>query len=450
MSRYKYQSGKVSNNVFKDLVPASKQTDNALIIKQLRDIVSGLQSGGTVSSPALQSAIDGLQNSKADQNHTHNSLYYTKESINALLSNFGTGDGASAYDIAVTNGFVGTEVEWLASLHGSDGVDGLPGTTNYNELGNKPAIPSKTSDLTNDSNFITVASVPTALSSLTEDATHRTVTDDEKSTWNGKQAAMGSDDNYVTDAEKAALHNHSNKTALDAMSGSNTGDQTLAGLGGVATNDARLSDARTPLSHAHAETDITGLVTDLSNKQGTLISGENIKTVNGNSLLGSGDIVITGGLTAPFTMYQLASPFSNATTTLQDVTGWSFAVTAGKVYRIEIIALYQTNTTTTGGKMGFYLPSGTGSICGYMEGGISSATVATELKAPIRAIGSSNLAGSFLLTSGVNAINTPHHIDGSLIFNCATSGVFQVQWAGEAATAAQINAGSVMLVTLLN
>lgn len=39
-------------------------------------------------------------------------------------------DGASAYGIAVANGFVGTEAEWLASLvgpAGSDGQDGSPG-----------------------------------------------------------------------------------------------------------------------------------------------------------------------------------------------------------------------------------------------------------------------------------------------------------------------------------
>lgn len=30
--------------------------------------------------------------------------------------------GKSAYDLAVDNGFVGTEAEWLASLDGSDGV----------------------------------------------------------------------------------------------------------------------------------------------------------------------------------------------------------------------------------------------------------------------------------------------------------------------------------------
>ena len=38
-------------------------------------------------------------------------------------------DGASAYDIAVANGFVGTEAEWLESLVGADGAQGPQGET---------------------------------------------------------------------------------------------------------------------------------------------------------------------------------------------------------------------------------------------------------------------------------------------------------------------------------
>ena len=67
-------------------------------------------------------------------------------------------DGESAYDIAVRNGFVGTEVEWLESLRGQDGdtpyigsngnwfigqtdtgVEATP-EINYNNLANKPVI----------------------------------------------------------------------------------------------------------------------------------------------------------------------------------------------------------------------------------------------------------------------------------------------------------------------
>ena len=35
--------------------------------------------------------------------------------------------GDSAYEVAVANGFVGTEAEWLASLVGADGADGAQG-----------------------------------------------------------------------------------------------------------------------------------------------------------------------------------------------------------------------------------------------------------------------------------------------------------------------------------
>lgn len=47
-----------------------------------------------------------------------------------------TGDvgtqGDSAYEIAVKNGFVGTEQEWLDSLHGKDGTDGVDGLNGSN------------------------------------------------------------------------------------------------------------------------------------------------------------------------------------------------------------------------------------------------------------------------------------------------------------------------------
>lgn len=48
-------------------------------------------------------------------------------------------------------------------------------------------------------------------------------------------------------------------------------------------------------SHTHAQSDITSLTTDLAGKQAALVSGTTIKTINGTTLLGSGDIVISGG-----------------------------------------------------------------------------------------------------------------------------------------------------------
>ena len=86
----------------------------------------------------------------------------------------------------------------------------------------------------------------------------------------------------------------------------------------VVTADSRLSDSRpasdvsswakagtkptytytevgaAATSHSHAESDVTGLVTDLGNKQATLVSATNIKTINSASILGSGDLVVSG------------------------------------------------------------------------------------------------------------------------------------------------------------
>lgn len=46
-------------------------------------------------------------------------------------------DGKSAYEIAVDNGFEGTEQEWLESLKGkdgTDGTDGFPSESEWNDL----------------------------------------------------------------------------------------------------------------------------------------------------------------------------------------------------------------------------------------------------------------------------------------------------------------------------
>lgn len=68
---------------------------------------------------------------------------------------------------------------------------------NYNDLSNKPTI-------------------PTALSQLSEDATHRLVTDTEKSTWNGKQEALVSGTNIKTINNESILGNGNITITADA------------------------------------------------------------------------------------------------------------------------------------------------------------------------------------------------------------------------------------------
>ena len=106
--------------------------------------------------------------------------------------------------------------------------------------------------------------IPDQLSDLSDDTTHRTVTDTEKSTWNGKQDTLVADtdyltpgtagttyeplkgigDNYVTDADITLLGNTSN---------TNTGDQDIDGIGTNATAIALNTTHRTGDGSDHAD-----------------------------------------------------------------------------------------------------------------------------------------------------------------------------------------------------
>lgn len=61
------------------------------------------------------------------------------------------------------------------------------------------------------------------------------------------------------------------------------------------TNLQAALDGKANTNHTHVIDNVTGLQTALDAKQNTLVSGTNIKTINGENLLGSGDIVIGGG-----------------------------------------------------------------------------------------------------------------------------------------------------------
>lgn len=72
---------------------------------------------------------------------------------------------------------------------------GTGGTTNYNDLSNKPQINGNTLSGNKTGAQLGLASasdIPTTLAELTDDATHRVVSDTEKSTWNSKQTALDS------------------------------------------------------------------------------------------------------------------------------------------------------------------------------------------------------------------------------------------------------------------
>lgn len=191
---------------------------------------------------------------------------------------------------------------------------------------------------------------------------------------------------------------------------------------------------------------VIGLSALFAAKQATLVSGANIKTINGNPITGSGNLNISGSVAPVF--LNLANSFSSTSTTLAPVTGWSFAVTSGVTYRVEVIADYQTAATTTGGTFGVSLTGATGTVRGVARGSINAAAAATEVSIPIRATSG---AGSTVTTTAVSATNTPHFLYMLVTFTCTGSGTFNIVWASEvAASAAQINANSSLIYQPLN
>lgn len=157
-------------------------------------IDSALSSSST--NPVQNKVIKGALDNKADSSdvptktsdltndsgfltslpsHNHDDRYYTESEVDTLLDE----------KLDVSDAFSGS----------------------YNDLTNKPTIPSNTSDLTNDSGFITSSSLPTKTSDLTND---------------------GADGTNVF----------------------------------VASNDSRLSDARTPTSHTHGYIENDGTISN--------------------------------------------------------------------------------------------------------------------------------------------------------------------------------------------
>lgn len=85
-------------------------------------------------------------------------------------------------------------------------------------------------------------------------------------------------------------------TRLANTSGTNTGDQDLSSYATTSALTTGLA-GKSDTSHTHdsryyTETEIDTIA---AGKQATLVSGTNIKTINGVSVLGSGDLIVSGG-----------------------------------------------------------------------------------------------------------------------------------------------------------
>ena len=152
----------------------------------------------------------------------------------------------------------------------------------YDDLTNKPAIPTKTSDLTNDSGFVNDYQLSGKQDKLVSGTSIKTI---------NNESILGSGN--ITTASQSELTNIA--TTVGNQASAITALNTAVFKNGNNQFDVvngRIDSVSSVLDSAL--TDIENVETTVADKQNTLVSGTNIKTVNGNSLLGSGNIEIGG------------------------------------------------------------------------------------------------------------------------------------------------------------
>lgn len=270
-------------------------TSNYGHVKTINGLTQSSHSDGTALSAyqgkVLKDAIDAKPDSSdiptKTSDLTNDSNYISTSSTSGLIKNDGTIDTTT-----------------YSTFNG-----------NYNSLTNKPTIPSKTSDLTNDGADGTNVFVANNDSRLTDSRTptshtHGNLTNDGK---------VGSTANYfvytTTSGAITSKQKIGNITTSGAI-GSTANLPVITGSSGVLTTGSFGTSSGTFAegNHTHSAyvnpTKVTSwsstpsddnvasekLIKDsLDAKQATLVSGTNLKTINNNSLLGSGNINIEGG-----------------------------------------------------------------------------------------------------------------------------------------------------------
>ena len=228
-------------------------------IQQQIDDIKLVLSSNDVDFDTLQELVDALKNNTASIGD-----------IFTLLSNKVTrieGKGLS------TNDYTNEEKEKLASLNNYDDNEVKNQLSNkadkselfskdYNDLTNKPTIPTATSQLTNDSGFITSSNIPTKTSQLTNDSGYLTTHQDisGKANVSDLNAHKNDTTSHITSAERTAWNNKSN------FSGS--------------YND--LTNKPTIPSKTSQLTNDSGFITTYTNTTYTLTKSGNIITLTGS------------------------------------------------------------------------------------------------------------------------------------------------------------------------
>lgn len=151
----------------------------------------------------------------------------------------------------------------------------------------------------------------------------------------------------------------------------------------------------------------------------------------------SGTTAIASG-TSPPTVVILGADQTNSTTSFADVTGLSFSVAAATKYLIYTLAIFQTDTVTTGIKFSLNGPAAASLI--LFNHSIPTATTSALNR-------SGRAFDTTAASTGIDIINTSTLITLDAIFvNGANAGTLSLRFASEVDTSVvTVKAGSVLV-----
>lgn len=168
-----------------------------------------------------------------------------------------------------------------------------------------------------------------------------------------------------------------------------------------------------------------------SSKQDALVSGTNIKTINGSSILGSGDLSVSGGGTVYIYRKNTSTTLTSATGN-QSVLGLTSGVTltANTIYEVEgTFSLTTTGTTSHTESFGFGLTtatvSGMGIAVNRLSGTTTSSALGTYLASatPVAVTGALTTAQTVIYQiTGAIGISTGGQVNPVIAFSAAPGG----------------------------
>ena len=226
----------------------------------------------TLAGYGITDAATAAQGAKAD------TALQPGDNISTLNNNSNYVTSSSLATVATTGAY--------SDLSGTPNLATVATSGQYSDLTGKPTIPTATSQLTNDSGFLTSGS-------------------------------------FAQVAFSGSYNDLSNKPTIPTATSQLTNDSGFITSASIPTDLSDLTD-NTNLLFGGAFSDLTGTPTTLAgygitDAQPLLVSGTNIKTINNNSILGSGNLNITG------------SNVSIYLDDLQDVTGTTYSSSSIKV-----------------------------------------------------------------------------------------------------------------------